>query len=160
MTSVQLLFLALLAAYIFQHFIFILVTCVLFLVWQIVATFTQRSETSPVKTGYSFDSAGANVRSFPRLDTSERDSPSSSSSRTIRTTTTTTTSGVGGRVGEEDMFHQRVRGVRGGVRGGVYGEGGGRGGGHVPPVGEEGMFHQRGGGYVPPEGRRVCSTGG
>ena len=87
------------------------------LILQVVATFTQRSESSPAKHRYESMDTGASVRSFPHLSesASERDSSSSSKKVTkkITTTTTTTYEGEGGQapvVREEHMFHQQVRG--------------------------------------------------
>ena len=78
-----------------------------------MATFTQRSEISPVKPGYSTVEAGSSVHSFPYLSdsTTEKDSPSKLSRMSTSTTRTTTfTSGAKERkrVGEEHMFHQQV----------------------------------------------------
>ena len=80
---------------------------------QVVATFTQRNESSPA--GKTYDTVDANVRSFPHLaDTGDT---------TTRTTTTTTTTSVGkpGRkVGQEHMFHQQVsRAMMCGREGGI-----------------------------------------
>lgn len=64
---------------------------------EFVATFTQRSESSPVKSRY--DTVDANL-SFPHL--SQAEEPAEGGRVTRTTTTTTTTSG-----GREHMFHQQ-----------------------------------------------------
>ena len=87
-----------------------------------MATFTQRSESSPAK--YDTIDSSASVRTFPRL-------PDTGSERgaervTTTTTTTSTSSSKGSRVvGQEHMFHQQVGAFERGT-GPVVWEGGSR----------------------------------